>query len=149
MCSARCNLLSLCCMSTNVQGGRGMARAEAITTQEEFEKADFGTKAQFASSATWSPNPKNPPFYFDLPVKGGELQAAAAAKWAANAPLAMVDQYIGGIRKLKAFGFDAGAQDASIAATCRTLDKVMNDYGVVHELEIYEGNHTNHVADRI
>src|SRR6266487_6909697 len=63
-------LLSPCCMMTNVQGGgRGPSRAEAIKTQEEFEKADFGTKAQFASAAAWSPKPKNPPFYFDLPVK--------------------------------------------------------------------------------
>jgi len=142
-------LLSPCCMAAPAGGGRGGSRAESIRTQEEFEKADFGTKAQFASAAAWSPNPKNPPLFFDLPVKNGEPQPAIAAKWAANAPLAMVDQYITGIKKLKALGFDAGAQDAGIAATRRTLDEILNAYGVAHEFEIYEGNHTNHVAGRI
>jgi S-formylglutathione hydrolase FrmB len=61
-----------CCMVPNMtaQPGRGAA-AEAIHSQEEFEKADFGTKAQFASAAAWSPNPKNPPFFFDLATKDG------------------------------------------------------------------------------
>jgi hypothetical protein len=63
-------------------------RAESIHTQEEFEQADFGTKAQFASAAAWSPNPKNPPFFFDLPTKDGQVRNGIMAKWAANAPLA-------------------------------------------------------------
>jgi enterochelin esterase-like enzyme len=44
---------------------------------------------------------------------------------------------------------DAGAQDRGIAATVRTLDQVLTDYGIAHQFEIYEGDHLNHVADRI
>jgi enterochelin esterase-like enzyme len=143
-------LLSPCCMAANLQqGGRGGSRAEAVLTEEDFAKADFGTKAQLASAAAWSPNPKNPPLFFDLQTKDGEYQPRIAAKWAANAPLAMIDQYVTNIRKLKAFAFDAGAQDQGIAATVRTLDQIMADYGIAHEFEIYEGTHTSHVADRI
>jgi enterochelin esterase-like enzyme len=138
-------LLSPCCMAA----GRGSPAAEEVKTQEDFEKAAFGVKAAFASAAAWSPNPKNPPFFFDLPTQNGEPRPDIVAKWAANAPLAMIDQYVDNIKHLRAFGFDTGAQDTGIAATVRTLDKVMNDYGVRHEFEIYEGNHTNHVADRI
>ena len=143
-------LLSPCCMAPNVPtGGRGPTRAEGVRTDEEFAKADFGTKAQLASAAAWSPNPKNPPLFFDLQTKDGEFQPRIAAKWAANAPLAMIDQYFANIRRLKAFAFDAGAQDQGIAATVRTLDQVMTDYGITHEFEIYEGTHTSHIADRI
>jgi S-formylglutathione hydrolase len=143
-------LLSPCCMAANLQqGGRSGSRAEAVHTEEDFAKADFGTKAQIASAAAWSPNPKNPPLFFDLQTKDGEYQPRIAAKWAANAPLAMIDQYVSNIRKLKAFAFDAGAQDQGIAATVRTLDQIMTDYGIAHEFEIYEGTHTSHVADRI
>jgi hypothetical protein len=46
------------------------------------------------SAAAWSPNPRNPPFFFDLPSKEGQVQPAIAARWAVNAPLAMIDQYI-------------------------------------------------------
>src|SRR5438270_8429213 len=114
--------LSPCCMAPSpASGGRGMTRAEAIQSPAEVEKADFGTKAALASAAAWSPNPKNPPLYFDLPSKNGEPQPAIAAKWAANAPLAMIDQYISNVKRFHALAFDAGAQDTAIAATVKTL----------------------------
>ena len=74
--------------------GNGLAKAEAVKSFDDLSKADFGTKAAWASAAVWSPNPKNPPFYADLPTKNGEVLPDVLAKWAANAPLAMVDQYI-------------------------------------------------------
>ena len=149
--------LSPCCLAPNVTppgAGRGggpptPSRAEAIHTIEEFEKADFGTKAAMASAAAWSPNPQNPPFFFDLTTKDGQFQPAIAAKWAANAPLATVDQYVPRLKRLHAIAFDAGAQDSGIAATVRVLDEVLKRYAIEHTFEIYEGNHTSHVAERI
>lgn len=145
--------LSPCCMLPNMTGpGRastGVMATEAIHTQEEFEKADFGTKAQFASAAAWSPNPKNPPFFVDLPTKDGQLQGQVIAKWAANAPLAMVDMYLGNLKRLTAIAFDAGDKDAGIAATVKTLDAMLNQYGLAHTFEIYPGTHTSGVAERV
>jgi len=143
-------LLSPCCMAARIQpGGLGMARAETIQSPAEVEKADFMTKATVASGAAWSPNPKNPPLYFDLPSKNGEFQPAIAAKWAANAPLAMIDQYIPNLKRLHAIAFDAGAQDAAIAATIKVLDGVLNAYEIRHTFEIYEGTHLSRIAERI
>jgi hypothetical protein len=53
------------------------------------------------------------------------------------------------LRRLRAIAFDAGAQDASIAATCKTLDEILNSYGVLHTFEIYEGTHTSGIAQRV
>jgi enterochelin esterase-like enzyme len=145
-------LLSPCCMaprSSTPQSAAALAQAEAITNIEEFEKAAFGIKAIFASAAAWAPNPVNPPFYLDLPTKNGEPQPLVLAKLAANAPLAMIDQYIANLKEMKAIAFDAGDQDAGIAATIKTLDQVLNDYEIEHLFEIYDGNHTNRVAERI
>ena len=141
-------VLSPCCMSANLNP-QGLARAEAIRSMEEVAKADFGAKAALASAAAWSPNPKNPPFFFDLPSKDGQVQPAIAAKWAANAPLAMIDQYIPNLKKLHAIAVDAGAQDTGIAATVRTLDQVLSQYSIPHAFEIYEGNHINRIAERL
>jgi hypothetical protein len=113
-----------------------------------LEKASFGIKAVFASAAAWAPNPVNPPFYLDLPSKNGELQPLVLAKLAANAPLAMIDQYIANLKELKAIAFDAGDQDR-IADAIKTLHEVLNDYKIEHTFEIYDGNHTNRVAERI
>ena len=142
--------LSPCCMVPNMTPAAGTpSPAEAVKTFEEVEKANFGLKAQLASAAAWSPNPKNPPLYLDLPTRGGELQPLVLAKWAANAPLAMVDQYIGNLKALKGLAIDAGNKDEPIATTVRTLHGMLETYGLPHLFEIYEGDHVNRVAERI
>jgi S-formylglutathione hydrolase len=142
-------LLSPCCMAAGASSAAQSARVAAVQTREDQAKLDFGTKAALASAAAWSPNPNNPPLFLDLPYANGELRPEIAAKWAANAPLAMIDQYIPNLKQLRALAFDAGDQDASIAATCRTLDGILKTYQIPHDFEIYSGNHINHVADRL
>jgi S-formylglutathione hydrolase len=88
-------LLSPCCLASGTNTAQippSYLRADSIKTFAEFEKADFGTKALFAYAAAWSPNPTQPPFYIDLPVKNGELQPVVQGKWAANRPLTTLDQ---------------------------------------------------------
>jgi enterochelin esterase-like enzyme len=138
--------LSPCCLTPP---GRPNPRAEAVRAYEEIDKADFGTKAALASAAAWSPNPTKPPLFLDLASRDGELQPAIVAKWAANSPLVTVDQWVPNLRKLRAVAFDAGAQDAGIAASIEKLDQVLKDYQLAHDFEIYEGNHTNRIAERI
>jgi len=144
--------LSACCMMLSDRlftDSDAPSPAEAITSFEEFEKADFGTKAQFASAAAWSANPAKPPFFLDLPTRDGHLQPLIMAKWAANAPLAIVDQHLHDLKQLKAIAFDAGDKDTAIASTTRTLDAMLTSYDVPHVFEIYEGNHVNRIADRV
>ena len=146
-------LLSPCCLnSTPISTGAlppDFIRAESIKTVEEFQRADFFTKALFASAAAWSPNPENPPFYIALPVKNGNIQPLIMQKWDANRPLNNLDQYIYNIRQLKAIGFDAGNRDAGIAESIRILDRELNKYHIPHSFEIYEGDHINRVSKRI
>ena len=124
--------------------------AAKVQTAEDIQKADFYTKAMLASAAAWSPNPRNPPTYFDLPVKDGQVLEDVVARWAANAPLAMVDQYIFSLRKYDAIAIDAGDKDlGDIAATVRTMDKMLKDYGIAHDFEIYDGDHVNRVGERL
>ncbi|KAA5541304.1 alpha/beta hydrolase [Adhaeribacter rhizoryzae] len=145
-------LLSPCCLepTSNVpQDAAAQARLKAIQTQADLDKADFFTKATFASAAAWSPNPKKPPFYIDLPLENGQVQPLVIAKWTANRPLATIDQNIYNIRKLKALAFDAGNQDKSIAASIKELNQVLDSYGINHFYEEYNGDHINRVAERI
>ena len=144
--------LSACCMTPPSDDPRlagSLAKSETVRTIQEFESADFGARAQFASGAAWSPNPKKPPFFLDLSTEGGKRNPNVAAKWAANAPLSMIDQYITNLRKLTAIGLDAGNRDEPIASASRALDAVLASYGIGHAFEIYDGDHLNHIADRI
>jgi S-formylglutathione hydrolase len=123
--------------------------AESIVAVEEIPKADFGTKAQLASAAAWSPNPQKPPLFLDLPVKEGALQPEVQARWSANAPIAMVHQYIFNLKALTAIAFDAGAGDKNIHATSLRLDAILSDYKIPHDWASYEGDHLNRIAERI
>jgi S-formylglutathione hydrolase len=139
-------LMSPCCMA--VGNIRPNPQVEAINDPEEAAGAAFGVKAALASAAAWSPNPKNPPFFFDLPYKNGELTPEIVAKWQANAPLAMVDQAIYNLRQYDAIGMDVGTQDQLIRGT-ETLDQILSSYQIRHHYETYEGNHINRVAERL
>jgi S-formylglutathione hydrolase len=146
-------LLSPCCLNSSPMDINAVPssymRADSIKTIGAFEQSDFLTKALFASAAAWSPNPNNPPFYVDLPVKDGQFQPHVLRKWDANRPLNNLDQYITHIKKLKAIGFDAGNKDTGIAESIKTLDIELNKYKIPHTFEIYEGDHINRVAKRI
>jgi enterochelin esterase-like enzyme len=71
------------------------------------------------------------------------------AKWAANAPLATLDQYISQLKQLHALAFDAGSKDASIAANIKILDGLLTNYQISHTYEEYDGDHLNRIAERI
>jgi hypothetical protein len=104
-------------------------------------------RAQFASAAAWSPNPANPPFYLDLPTRGGEPRPEVLAKWAANAPLAFIDQYIGNLRRYRGIELDVGDQDSLRSDTAKLHDE-LKKYGISAGFEEYSGTHTSRVADR-
>ena len=123
---------------------------ESVKTFDDLAKADIATKAAFASAAAWSPNPKNPPFFMDLPWQNGAQQPMVIAKWTVNRPLFMVDEYVGNLRKLHSIGFDGGKRDIppNIAGV-NILHDELDTYGIAHAFELYDGDHTSNVASRL
>ena len=91
--------------------------------------------------------PNNPPFYLDLPTKDGETRLGVLARWAANAPLAFLDQYIPSLRQYRGIALDVGDQDGLRADTAK-LHEVLDKYGITNSFEQYQGTHTSKVADR-
>jgi enterochelin esterase-like enzyme len=143
-------IMSPCCLSPRRAGPVNPEiekTLEAVKTPADSAKLAFGPRAQLASAAAWSPNPKKPPLYLDLPFENGEVRQDVIAKWAANAPLAFIDQYIGNLRQYRAIAIDVGDQDGLRADTGKLHD-VLDTYGVAHGFEIYHGTHTSAVADR-
>lgn len=143
-------MMSPCCLSardvTQFDPKAGAA-LEAVRTREAAIALPFFARAQFASAAAWSPNPKNPPFYLDLPTKDGVVQPEVVAKWAANAPLAFVDQFVGNLRQYKAIAIDVGDQDG-LRGDATKLHEALDRYGIAHGFTVYPGTHTSDVAVR-
>jgi enterochelin esterase-like enzyme len=143
-------IMSPCCLSAR-QAGPANAEMEktleAVKSPEDSAKLPFGARAQLATAAAWSPNPNNPPLYLDLPRKAGAPQPDVLAKWAANAPLAFIDQYIGNLRQYRAISIDVGDKDGLRIDTGKLHD-VLDKYGVANSFEVYQGTHTSAVAVR-
>ena len=143
-------IMSPCCLAPRPPGPRNPElekTLEAVKTPEDSAKLPFFARAQIASAAAWSPDPKNPPLYLDLPTKNGAPQLDVLAKWAANAPLDFIDQYIGNLRQYRAISIDVGDQDGLRADTTR-LHEALDKYGIANGFEVYHGTHTSAVADR-
>jgi enterochelin esterase-like enzyme len=141
-------IMSPCCLSARGGGPANAANdaaLAAVKTPADAAKLPFGLRAQLASAAAWSPNPQNPPLYLDLPV--GPNQQAVLAKWAANAPLAFIDQYIGNLRQYRAIAIDVGDMD-NLKVDTGKLHDALTTYGIRHDFEIYPGTHTSNVAVR-
>jgi pimeloyl-ACP methyl ester carboxylesterase len=153
-------IMSPCCMSPMGGGGPGPAdkmKEMAIANEKKIaglkSPSDAAAAmqgfsiAQLATAAAWAPDPKNPPLYLDLPTKDGDPVPEIQAKYAANAPLVFVDQYIGNLKRYRAIAMDVGDQDG-LKVDAGKLHEIFDKYGLANSFEIYSGTHTSAVADR-
>jgi enterochelin esterase-like enzyme len=153
-------IMSPCCLSPMAGGGPGpsdQVKERALASEKKVAAAkspsDLAAQspgfasAQYATAAAWAPDPKNPPLYFDLPTKNGDPQREIMAKFAANAPLAFIDQYIGNLKQYQSISMDVGDQD-SLRFDATKLHNILDNYGIANSFEIYSGTHTSAVADR-
>lgn len=143
-------IMSPCCLSPRPAGPVNPdleKKLEAVKNADDSAKLGFFERVQLAMAAAWSPDPKNSPLYLDLPFKDGVVQQDVLAKWAANAPLDFIDQYIGNLREYRAISIDVGDQDG-LRTDTEKLHEVLDRYGIANSFELYHGTHTSAVADR-
>jgi len=146
-------IMSACCLSANRNPRpESMAAVEAIKTREQAEEAarapGFGPSTTLASAAAWSPNPKNPPLFLDLPVKDGKVRPDIVAKWVANSPIEMLEQSVVNLGKYYAIAIDIGTKDPLLGSN-KEVHAAMTRLRIPHLYEEYDGDHTNKVRERI
>jgi enterochelin esterase-like enzyme len=154
--------MSSCCLMNNPAAGRGAGARDGApgrgdaATPGRGDAAGRGAgagrgnglaNALSAQAAAWAPNPKNPPQFFDLPTKDGEIQPLIAAKWPANSPLVMVDQHVPALRTMRAIALDVGDKDPFVT-TNRQLNEALTRLDIANSLEVYDGDHGNRVGER-
>jgi len=143
--------MSSCCLMNN-PGAAPPRPASAENSNTQSAAGQPPRRNPFANlnsalAAAWSPDPMNPPKFFDLPEVDGKVRPEIAAKWIANSPLAFVDQYVPNLKKYRAIMMDVGDQD-NLAASNKQMDESLGRLGVVHTFEVYEGTHGNRVKER-
>ncbi len=143
-------MMSPCCLSPRDAKAIDPAieaSVRALRSPADAATLPWGTRAQLASAAAWSPDPAAPPLFLDLPVKDGVVQPDVLARWTANAPLAMLDQYVGNLRRYRAIAIDVGDQDG-LKDDAAKLHAALDRYGIANSFTIYAGTHTSNVAFR-
>jgi S-formylglutathione hydrolase len=134
--------MSACCLMNSPQPSRA-----PVAPKQDGKAGGAFANVLFAEAAAWSPNPKNAPQFFDMPTMDGAVLPAIAAKWIANSPLALVDQYVPSLKKFKAITLDVGLSD-TLLPTNKQMDESLNRLEVPHVFETYEGDHNNRVKER-
>jgi hypothetical protein len=104
-------------------------------------------RAGLASAVAWAPNPQNPPFYVDFPLKDGAVDPLVIAKWANNSPLAMVASHVGALQSFDAIGSDVGTKDGLIRDDTLIHEELAR-FGIEHVWQTYDGTHTDKIAQR-
>ena len=122
------------------------ARFESMTVEQALA-AEWMVRGNFAVASAWSPNPGNPPFYSDQGSKNGQPVPSVIASWAANAPLAMVPQYLPALRKMRGIAVDTGDTDF-VRADDEAIHEALLKFGIVHDWELYVGDHGNKMPER-
>jgi hypothetical protein len=129
-----------------------MVEASAVKSWEEIEKASFLSRTFIASAAAFSPNPAKPPFFADFPVKKkGEPDASAEqaqARWLANTPMWMIDQYRANLVRLRGIAFDVGTSE-DLLNSIRGFSVVLKRNKIQHIFEEFDGDHIDKTAERI
>jgi enterochelin esterase-like enzyme len=139
--------MSACCLSSRTANPATDAKFETMTA-EEVAKADMGAKTTFAAASAWSPDPTHPPFFLALATNEGKIVQGVLNAWTANAPNAMLPQYVTSLKGLSAIALDVGDKDFLLSDN-KTMNDLMNRFGVKHDWTIYDGDHTNRIPQRL
>jgi S-formylglutathione hydrolase FrmB len=137
---------SACCVSPRTETVASATEMAAVP-YEGVDQSGFGMRAGLASAVAWAPNPKNPPFYVDFPIKDGAVDPLVIAKWANNSPLAMVAGHIPALRSFDAIGSDVGTKDGLISDDT-LIHEELDRFGIVNTWATYEGTHTDKIGQR-
>jgi hypothetical protein len=106
----------------------------------------------YAYSATYSPNPENPPFYVDLPVAfpSGELIQEVWDRWLSFDPVVNWRGRLDNLRRLRGILLDVGTSDNyHLQWGHRLLSHHLRESEIVHEYTENTGNHGGRSRERI
>jgi enterochelin esterase-like enzyme len=140
--------MSSCCLTPQPPSAEALAALEAQSQEEVDAAADFGQLAVIATLATWSPDPTNAPHYWHTGLQDGEVDDLVKARFAANAPTAMLGQYVPALKSLDAIQLDIGDKDFLMEGNL-AFKAEMDRFGVDYGWEVYDGDHGNRIKDRI
>ncbi len=151
--------LSPCCLEgydqvPDVVWERLLSYEDVDALQRGYREGDFYGMTVVAAGAWITPNPDDPPFFVDLPVRlvDGELRRdeELSAHWAAATLTARINEKLNVLRDLRGLYLDHGNREsASLVEGVRQFSQALSERGVAHRYEVYDGTHHSRIMERL
>lgn len=131
----------------------GYESAEAL--EEAAVGGDYFPLLLTAMAAALSPDPDAVPLRVALPfaLEGGRVRPKAPAygRWREALPAAQVREAAPALRSLQALALDAGTRDefSHVPTGARALSAELARLGVPHTFELFDGDHSGQVPERL
>jgi enterochelin esterase-like enzyme len=138
--------MSACCMSARKETVESATKMSALTV-DQAANGNFGVKAGVASLVAWAPDPKNPPFFADMPLKDGAVDQSVLDRFAANSPIVMVSTHVPQLKSFIAVASDGGDKDG-LTKDATVMHNELDEFGIANSFEVYPGTHTSAIAER-
>jgi len=97
-----------------------------------------------AMAACYSPNPKAPPTYCDLPfdLETGAARPDVLARWAAFDPLNLAERHAASLKGLRLLFLDCGTEDEFyLELGARQMSAKLKSLGIAHEYQEFDDGH--------
>jgi S-formylglutathione hydrolase len=102
-----------------------------------------------AQAAAFAPDPSAEPFFGHFPVnEDGEVIDSIWNLWLQHDPYAMIPGFKDSLLQLQAIQMDCGTSDDLLYDANVLFSGTLDQYGIEHVFQTYEGNHTNRLAER-
>jgi len=153
------NPCCLCCLGLETPDDPAFwTRLETYGSPAEMwtelrEEGDIWPLIVAGFSTLLSPDPGDPPLYFDPPFRvedGAVVPTGALEQWDEQLPLARVADRVDALHALRGLGFDSafGDEFPHIPLATKAFSDTLEALGVAHVYEVYEGDHRNRMAGR-
>jgi hypothetical protein len=113
-------------------------------------RGNMGSWLSYGLAAAYSPNPRNPPYYCDLPIRfpTGELIPEIWEKWLMQDPIYAYERYVKAFRRVDIFT-DCGRRDQfDLHLGHRILHERLKKARVKHVYEEFDGGHGDQYIER-
>lgn len=120
---------------------------EELTALYPYETS-WSTAAAYAKGAAFSPNPRRPPLFLDLPFesKGSDLEDPVWQLWWDDDPLSLVAGHQKALRALNLLYLDHGDNETALGT--EDFDRELTRYGIGHTHYIFRGDHSDFYVER-
>lgn len=116
---------------------------ESVTYEKNWSLA-----AAYAKASVFSANPKNPPFFLDLPFERRDRDEDDPVwqRWWDDDPLAAVATHQKALRAMETIYLDQGDDETTLGT--EEFDRELTRYGVGHTHFIFRGDHVDRLPER-